>query len=288
MFTPFEQLQQALQADRLAHAYLLTGRPGAGKRALAMRWAQTLLCDAQSACGHCQSCHWFEVGTHPDFMLLEGEGALGSIKIEPIRTLSDKLSRHALRQGYQVVVIPDADRMTLSAANALLKCLEEPRGAVQFLLLTAHPSRLLPTIRSRMQVLPLTGSSTQIQPETMSEWQAQCLEVLSGQCDPVQLASQIDKGDETDFIGSLIPLLQDLIRLNFKLGVPYLAQSESSEILSKWVYFKSVHNVYSLLDKVLVAYDLLEQGRSLNKQLILEDVLIQFFRLGRRISTLQS
>lgn len=159
---------------------LLTGPEGIGKRALAETLAQSLLCENRAAdalpCGTCPACRWFQEGNHPDFRAVlpevlqadpdgagdaEGEevaepgAARGRaapskvIKIAQVRALDDFLGVGAHRAGRRAVLIYPADAMTTDAANAVLKVLEEPPPATYFLLVSARPADLLPTISSR-------------------------------------------------------------------------------------------------------------------------------------------
>lgn len=146
--------QQLIKADRLPHALLLSGPAGLGKLDFARLLAQFLLCEnptTEHACGHCQGCHLFAAGTHPDFQAIQPEEEGKELTIGQIREL---LSWQTLTPQYgraRVVIIEPADRMNQNAANALLKTLEEPAQNALILLVTAHSASLLPTIRSRCQ-----------------------------------------------------------------------------------------------------------------------------------------
>ena len=151
-----EQSQQHLlnqiAQQRLPHALLFTGVEGVGKEHLMLWLARYLLCHQplpNASCGVCKSCQLLEAGTHPDLLLLETEKS--SIGVDIVRKAIQALSETAHQQGARVVVINQADTMTESAANALLKTLEEP-GKQSFLLLDASQAgSLMPTIISRCQ-----------------------------------------------------------------------------------------------------------------------------------------
>ena len=134
-----------------AHAYLLHGSQGIGKRALAEHLMALLLCQKPEAqaCGQCKACHLLAAGTHPDHYVLEPEEADKPIKIDQVRELVDFVAKTAQLGGRKVVLLEPAEAMNLNAANALLKSLEEPSGNTVLLLISHQPSRLLPTIRSR-------------------------------------------------------------------------------------------------------------------------------------------
>lgn len=143
-------LSQTAQAGRLGHAWLLLGDPGLGKEQLAERLARLHLCqqpDCGEPCGQCHSCQLFDKGHHPDLGTVTVDSK--TIGVEAIREICARLQNSAQLGRGKVVIIPDAERMTESAANALLKTLEEPAGDSLLLLIASQVSRLLPTILSR-------------------------------------------------------------------------------------------------------------------------------------------
>ncbi|OEC61220.1 MULTISPECIES: DNA polymerase III subunit delta' [Pseudomonas] len=149
---------------RHAHAYLLHGPAGIGKRALAERLMARLLCQQPSgndACGQCKSCFLLAAGTHPDNYVLEPEEIDKAIRVDQVRDLVDFVVQTAQLGGRKVVLLEPAESMNLNAANALLKSLEEPSGDTVLLLISHQPSRLLPTIKSRcvQQACPLPGEA---------------------------------------------------------------------------------------------------------------------------------
>jgi DNA polymerase-3 subunit delta' len=149
-----EILRRGLVNGRIAHAYLFSGPDGIGKRLMAMALARAIVCLEQRGCGHCQACRKIDHQNHPDLHILEPDGS--SIKIEQVRALQRDLSLKPLEASRKICMIEQAETMTVGAANALLKTLEEPRGDTLLILLTAQPNRLLETIRSRCQPLPFT------------------------------------------------------------------------------------------------------------------------------------
>lgn len=164
-------------SQRFAHAWLIHGLAGIGKRDFALAAAASLLCEAPAeglACGACDACRWMAAGNHPDFRRIrpeavavqEGEAAEETeaqakkapsreIRVEQVRALSGWLSTASHRGGWRVAVIYPAQAMNVITANALLKVLEEPPPRSVFLLTTDAPDRLLPTIVSRCRRLPL-------------------------------------------------------------------------------------------------------------------------------------
>jgi DNA polymerase-3 subunit delta' len=144
--------QQLSSRPRHAHAYLLHGPAGIGKRILAENLVHLLLCQRPAegkACGQCKACQLLAAGTHPDFFLLEPEEPEKPIRVDQVRELVGFVVQTAQLGGRKVVLLEPAEAMNLNAANALLKSLEEPSGDTVLLLITHQPSRLLPTIKSR-------------------------------------------------------------------------------------------------------------------------------------------
>nr|WP_255263364.1 DNA polymerase III subunit delta' [Pseudomonas aegrilactucae] len=146
--------QQLAGRTQHAHAYLLHGPQGIGKRALAERLMALLLCqrpEGLQACGQCKSCMLLNAGSHPDNYILEPEEADKPIKVDQVRDLVSFVVQTAQLGGRKVILIEPVEAMNVNAANALLKSLEEPSGNTVLLLVSHQPSRLLPTIKSRCQ-----------------------------------------------------------------------------------------------------------------------------------------
>lgn len=158
------QLQTALTHNKLSHCYVFSGPDGVGKYRTALTLAAALLCThaTDKPCGVCDACRQVQGGTHPDLMVLHPDGA--TIRIEQVRALQKRLSRNAYSGGYTVVIIDDAAQLSIAAANAFLKTLEEPFDAVLFILVTAAPEQLPATILSRAQQIrfqPLPAAAIQ-------------------------------------------------------------------------------------------------------------------------------
>ena len=143
--------------QEMTHAWLFTGPPGSGRSNAAVAFAAALLCE-KGGCNNCLNCRTALAGTHADIELIETEGL--SIKIDEIRELITRASWSPSVGGYRVVVIEDADRLTESAANALLKAVEEPGLRTVWLLCAPSASDVLPTIRSRTRSIILRTPST--------------------------------------------------------------------------------------------------------------------------------
>jgi DNA polymerase-3 subunit delta' len=148
-------LARSIRAARLPPALLLAGPEGVGKRTLALAAARALVCAAGQgdACEDCAACRRAARGLHPDVFLVEPETA--TIKIEQVRDMAREVLARPFEGPARAFVVDDAHVMTEQASNALLKSLEEPPPTSHVFLVTASPQALLPTIRSRCQLLRL-------------------------------------------------------------------------------------------------------------------------------------
>ncbi len=142
---------------RIPHALLIHGPHGLGKSALARTYARHLLCAAPTelACDICPSCLLFGADTHPDFKWIAPEEPGKFIKVDAVRGLINDLSLKSQYDGYRVVVIDSAHSLNTSAANALLKTLEEPADRTVIMLLSDRAANLPATILSRCQKLAI-------------------------------------------------------------------------------------------------------------------------------------
>jgi DNA polymerase-3 subunit delta' len=160
---PLEQLEDAEAKGRLGHAWLITGRPGLGKLNLALVFADRLLRGHVGAAlpPNLPAADALEVmrnrpeleDHHPDLHCLFPAQDKRSIGVEQVRSVTDALALKGFLGGSKVVVIEPAEAMTVAAANALLKALEEPSPDTYMLLVSHQPGRLPSTIRSRCQTL---------------------------------------------------------------------------------------------------------------------------------------
>lgn len=144
-------LTRALASGRVPHAYLFEGPPGVGKRAAAVGLALALACPTapRVGCGICDVCQRILAGNHPDVRVIVPETTM--ILIEQAQQVVALAAGRPHEAPARVIIIDQADRMNLAAANCLLKTLEEPAPMNHLILVTSAPDRLLSTIRSRTQ-----------------------------------------------------------------------------------------------------------------------------------------
>jgi len=159
-------LSAELRSGQISHAYIFSGQ-AAKDQALAM--AGALNCrsprDDGSACGSCPVCRNLLAGSYPDLEVLEPQGA--GHKAEAMRALVARAGLSHLEGAFRVFILNNAEKISLEAANTLLKLLEEPVEGTVLILISQQPEQLLPTIISRCQLFcfdnnaaaepPLTG-----------------------------------------------------------------------------------------------------------------------------------
>jgi DNA polymerase-3 subunit delta' len=161
-----DRLSGAIGSGRLSHGLLVQGPAGVGKGRFASALAAALLCtgrgDRLEACGACPECHLSRAGTHPDVHWVRPLEDKKSIGVDQVREACERLAMTSMRRGYRIAIVEPADWMTTPAQNALLKTLEEPAPRTVIVLVTARPSTLLATLRSRCQRVEIArpGQST--------------------------------------------------------------------------------------------------------------------------------
>ena len=146
-------LQKEIATSSLSGAYLFVGPTGVGKALTALTFTKILNCksDQLDSCDRCSSCRKIDHLNHPDVRVIIPEE--GSIKIEQIRDLKRQTGYKLFEGKKKVWIIKEADKLTLEAANSLLKILEEPPPDTVFILISKTQERLLPTILSRCEII---------------------------------------------------------------------------------------------------------------------------------------
>ncbi len=166
-------LVRAARERIVSHSYLFSGPDGIGKKLVAVEFAKLLNCleepaDGAAPCG-CGSCRKIDKGIHPDVILVEFTG-VKNIKVDQVREeVEERLFLKPFEGRFKVVIVDESERMNNSAQNAFLKTLEEPPRDSVIILVTSRPSSLLPTIRSRCQLLSFNPLSDELILEILKE-----------------------------------------------------------------------------------------------------------------------
>lgn len=307
----WQRLSTAYEADTLPHAILLAGPKGIGKQRFAEAFAQRLLCESPvqgSACGECRQCHFICAGSHPDLKKVSPEESGKQIKIDQVRRLVESFGHTAQQGGFKVAVLSPAESMNINAANALLKCLEEPTANTLLILISDAPSQLLPTIRSRCQLVNFPLPSDAVVKEWLAglapsqspieqlvleaagqpmtalallennglEQRKQLLDdflmLLSGRQSALSVADKWQQFDLRDILLWLAGKISALISSRYAADSGEVAPAIKA--LSKSMPLISSKNLFLLLDQMVALRVSLERGANPNKLLALENLLL--------------
>jgi DNA polymerase-3 subunit delta' len=203
-----EMLRQQITHGTTRHAYLFAGPSGVGRRTLALRLAQALNCtqpiEPGIPCGQCRDCKQIEAMQHPDLNIIQADSEGGTLKVDQVREARRTLTLKPYQSKYRVTLFLRFQQANDSAANALLKILEEAPSYVVLVLTTDYPEQLLPTIVSRCEVLRLHSLSLDKVESFLSE--------RGANQDQARLIAHISGGR----LGYALRLLQDPSSLEFR------------------------------------------------------------------------
>ncbi|GGB50994.1 DNA polymerase III subunit delta' [Lentibacillus populi] len=163
-------ITNSMEKGRISHAYLISGERGTGKEKIALQLAKSVFCsnkDGVEPCQTCNACQRIASKNHPDVLWIEPEGQ--SIKKEQIDKLQKEFMYSGLESNRKVYIIKAADTLTLNAANRILKFLEEPNKATTAIMLAENSQSIIPTIRSRCQILDLKPLNPQLFQQQLME-----------------------------------------------------------------------------------------------------------------------
>ncbi|MES2491271.1 MAG: AAA family ATPase [Pseudomonadota bacterium] len=286
--------------SRLTHALLIAGPRGVGKRHFAKALTAFIICEARSgyACGQCRSCLQFTAGHHPNSVYLQRDvddktgKEKRDISIEQIRELGERLSLSSHYGQAKVAVVDPVDALNLNGSNALLKTIEEPPANSYLILISERPQALPATLRSRCQrfrmaapareqALAWLGDSadavdalTQAHGAPLRarelmdsehlqrgrKWAAELLAVADQRRDPLAVAASIGKDDAAAFLEWLLTWLSLQLKDQVKRG-------------------GNATGIDTLIQETLLASRRL--GSNANPQLVVESLLILWWRVGR-------
>lgn len=311
-------LMERHQQERLPHAILFTGVAGVGKSHLARLLGASLLCQrpvSNLPCGKCHACSMLAAGSHPDMFIASpgfGEEAGGSegdegpsrsrksksktakpsrqIKMDCIHALIE-FTHHASHQGgRRVIILEPAEAMNISAANALLKTLEEPGQGIHIILVAHQASRLLATVRSRCQVWlcpvpPVDIAESWLATHVSKERARFALQITGGA--PLRALQAIEAGDDVS-----CQSLHQTLRAVQEGQTGWLEAGESVAQIDPlrvvewwWLYLhqqcRQMPHAPDLAfaDQLTMAYRRLQGTANPNPRLLLESLLIDWAEL---------
>lgn len=262
-----------ITSQNLPHALLITGEPDATLQSI-LPELKSLLCEqGKVACGVCPSCQLFESEAgHPDLMTLLPEGKMGMIKIDSVREVIGFLEQSSLRGGMRIVVLVQADALNIASQNALLKSLEEPGPQSLIILISERVHRLLPTIKSRCQLLALTASAhTQLN---------ELAEALVLPFDALSLAQKWKEIALEDCLRAQILVLYDVLRIRFGYtGVADLSFPDLHIQTQHLSVMRAAPDLFRAYQEILLQMPLLHKQVAINTELLLCQSLIAWQHL---------
>lgn len=302
------------QQQRMPHALLIYGEAETGKRDFTHTLAETLLCETggEYACGDCHSCNLLKAGNHPDLVVIQPEESGKAIKVDSIRAYIENASLTPQIANARVCLIAPADAMNASAANSLLKTLEEPTPENHLLLVSDRPAQLPATIRSRCQKLALRkptnaealnwlknqDTAVDWQPlldcsnglplrarrfagdrtaETYAQLQMDFARLLHKEVFPATLAASWSQVDSRQLLEWLYRWTLDLLRCT-RAGSESMSDASLSGAISSLRELPDSVKLVELLRRIIKLGTGLDR-RNLNYQMQLESLLIGFTEL---------
>ncbi|WP_341659956.1 DNA polymerase III subunit delta' [Vibrio sp.] len=303
----WKEWQSSLEQDTFPNAVLLSSHLGMGTEVLVSIFTQAVMCSnyASEACGVCHSCQLMQASNHPDYHLIKPEKSAKSISVDQIRGCNRLAQESSQLSGKRIFIIEPAEAMTESAANALLKTLEEPSSTCIFLLISYQPHRLLPTVSSRCQRWQVTKPSA----HEVADWLSQQVSFtiaphiahVNGNA-PTTIQSFMDRGQEAlyqqleqsllDILkhdGDLVALakllassheesldwmwyiLTDAQKVYFGLDAPYF-----SPIAKELIHYLSYEKLFQQTENLSKLTEQLREYSGLNSELLILDWLIKF------------
>ena len=328
-YEEYDRIRHQQASGKLSHALLVSGQAFLGKSHFAHAIVSAMLCErdesmsndsalGRSACGECAGCHLLAAGTHPDFRSLRPEDSK-LIKIEQIRDVIAWVSQTAQRSGKKVVIVNPADQMNHQSANALLKCLEEPAGDSLIMLVTSHPGRLLPTIRSRCQLVDFhipsrskaldwlqqqgadSGRDNEILLDVAGGAPLAVLErfddaflerrkviilamtdLISGKKTTQQVSELLSKSGASDAIDCLYDLSIDCLKFLSCSDILYIRNRDMSRVIEQICGVYDIDAMFKFCETLKVARQELSSSSNPDAVLLLESVMIGLKSLPQR------
>ena len=312
----WQQVRLAVEQQRLPHAVLLAGAEGTGIGQFAIEFVRYLLCDTPvqpgSGCGQCRSCLLFSAGSHPDIRIIHPEDTGMQIKVDAIRELIEYFHLSSQYGKYKIAVIEPAEGMNRHSANGLLKTLEEPPALSLLILVSYQPAKLPITIRSRCQKITFSQVNRQLAFDWLNERiddperAAELLDLAGGaplkalalsetdilqqqqemltdlragwtsNSDPVKLAEKWQKFDVSEVMRWLLFLFSEMAALRCAAKVETADKSRINKELRLLSDKLDLSQITGCYDLVLKNYHLLTGEINLNKQGLLEEIIVHW------------
>lgn len=303
----WQEWQSSLEAERFANASLLIAEPGMGSEQLVEHFSRAVMCQnyPAEACGFCHGCQLMNSASHPDFHLVKPEKEGKAITVDQIRQCNRLAQESSQLSGLRLFVIEPAEAMNESAANALLKTLEEPSANCLFLLVSHRANGLLPTITSRCQQWHLTAPESEsvaswlseqlagsvpayaahingnapistlafIEQDQMSGYlklEAQLLEWCQQRGDAIKLAKELSVEPITH-LQWLWYLLTDAQKVHYGIVMPFFTPGAQS-----LCHLLDYQRLYSQSQALLALLEQLRLHTGLNAELLILDWLFKF------------
>ena len=293
----WERIQPALIKKRLPQAFLFVGPRHAGILQFANRLMAVLICQSEGVvpCGHCRACHLLTHAIHPDINYIRQETPGSAIKIEQVRDLQQDIYQTPQRGTHRFIVIDPADKMNNSAANALLKVLEEPPSHTTFILIAEQVSSMPATILSRCQkyIFPSSDVSTAIESadylaigtcypaeSSRAELVKQNITIITALCElieektsPCTIAARWSSFMFDDILWLLYLVTAEAI--NYQL-IEVERVSPENEHLKHFSSLVSPARLFHQLDKINAIMRKINHNVNMNQTLVLEDLLLGY------------
>jgi len=316
----WDLLSEYRRQDRVPQALLIVGNAGLGKLHLANQFAFSLLCHQPKNndlyCGHCHACLLLKAETHPDFIQLNPEEPGKAIVIDQVRHLLTRLTLKPQLDSYRAVIVSPAELMNKSAANAFLKCLEEPPERTVIILITEKMTQLPATILSRCQKLAIYAPSkktfftwlteqntneipnnndalynlTQGSPLLALDYVSNNTMVLRNECfnswlniaklnqHPIIVAEHWHKQSTALLLFWITTWTIDIIKCYYQIKPDWLYNPDLKEPLQAIALHIKINKLYQFYDLILISRQQL--NTQINKHNMFEEILINWLELN--------
>ncbi|UOA09996.1 DNA polymerase III subunit delta' [Methylobacter sp. S3L5C] len=306
--------------NRVPQALLISGNKGLGKQQLAKQFAFSLLCDAPQNnglhCGHCDRCLLLNAQTHPDFLQITPDEPGKAITIGQIRGLVTRLTLKPQFDSWRVVIVSPADLMNNAAANAFLKCLEEPTERTVIILISDKPACLPATIVSRCQKLVVVKPDKEavfawlkeqnvaiVHSDVISLYglaqgspllalaysndgtltlRNDCfkawIDIAKQRRHPVVIAEEWHKLPNSSLLFWITSWIIDMIKCCYPINADWLYNPDLKESLQELSLQIELKELYKLYDLILASRQRL--NTQINKQTMFEEILIKWLELN--------